>query len=428
MPRLETQLYRFLARLAARQLGRLDPVLSVYARRSVACGEVVFGNSDIDLHLLLKPCSSLDQEAHSLLNIATHYVRLKRLLPCVGDCNVSTRAELENWYRARPYTWYRDREWLKLYGEDWARPGVVLSGSTERDSLLWWFFWAWERLPGFFRAGNVRSCCNLFLDMINVYGLYVGAFDVPQRRAEVLRYWRTFCPPSKELDAFVRGFAVGFRGRYRSLLCWLYNESLKLSDALSEHVTRILGGGGCDAEVRSQVPFSFTARTYLLVNPFREKQAAQAFDAMQRRSEVFVTTEKALKLYLYHRNPWEYYLLRANNPHIPLAPPPEEALQQSVRFALHKEVPRSAGFSIGRKADRSPTIGLQYAQCRLYVEHRRVAASAEQLVQQYQQHYGAWPYRGGASHNVYFLQDYPVACQTIEELSQHAAYGLRLKT
>jgi len=421
MPGLETRLYRVLARLAARQLGRLDPILSVYARRSVACGEVVFGGSDIDLHLLLKPSPTLDQEAHILRDIATRYIRLKRLLPCVGDCNVSTRAELDSWYRNRPYTWYRDREWLKLYGEDWTRPSVALNDDTVRDSLLWWFFWAWERLPGFFRAGNVRSCCNLFLDMVNVYGLYVQALVASTSRTAVLRYWRTLCPPSRELDALARGFAVGFRGQYRSLLRWLYSESLKLGEALSERVIRTLEGRGCDAEMHSRVPFNFAARSYLLVNPSREDHVAQALETMQRRADVFVTTENALKLYLYHRNPWEYHLLQAENLRFPLSPPPAEALQHSVRFALHKEVPRSAGFSIGRRVNRSATIGLQYAQCRLYVEQGKVATSAEDLRQQYQQHYCAWPYAGVSSRDSYFLQDYPLACKTIEDLSRQIA-------
>jgi hypothetical protein len=73
--------------------------------------------------------------------------------------------------------------------------------------------------------------------------------------------------------------------------------------------------------------------------------------------------------------------------------------------------------------DRSATVGLQYAQCQLYVEHGKVATSAAELRQQYQQHYGAWPYASVASRDSYFLQDYPIACKTIEDLSQRVACG-----
>ncbi|MBI3801608.1 MAG: hypothetical protein HY268_32130 [Deltaproteobacteria bacterium] len=418
MPNLGTTIYRFIAWIAARQLGRLDPVLSVYVRRSVACSEVAFGRSDIDLHILIKPLPDIKVEAEVLRNLAVFYARLKRLFPCLGDCNVSTRAELESLYRNRPYTWYRDRGWLRVYGEEFVRPYGTLTTATAHDSLLWWFFWAWERLPGFFRAGNVRTCCNLFLDMVNVYGLYIGALHAPQRRAAVLQYWRTLCPPSQELEILTRSFSAGFLGRYRPLLPWLYTEGLKLCNALFLHVPHPLEGEGCGATIHSQVPFSFAPRTYLLVDPLRAEQVTSALAAMQRDAQVFVTTEKALKLSFFHRNPWEYYTIKAHHQDFPCAPPPAGALQQVMHLSLHKEHPRSAGFSIGGKTDRSRTIGPQYAQYRLYTEYGRVAASAEQLIQQYQRHYGAWPYKGVASRDEYFLHDYPVACRAIEDLSR----------
>jgi predicted nucleotidyltransferase len=217
-----TKIYRFIANVAARQLGRFAPVQSVYTRRSVACGEVTFGKSDLDLHILIEPLPSVQTEARFLRDLAARYVGLERIFPCLDQwCHVSTRAELESWYRSQPYIWYRNRGWLNLYGEQFERPRLPLTEGEERDSLLWWFFWAWERLPGFYRVGNLRTCCNLFLDMVNVYGLYVGAFNVPQRRAEVLQYWQTLYPPARESATLARGFSTGFRGRYRPLLHWL---------------------------------------------------------------------------------------------------------------------------------------------------------------------------------------------------------------
>jgi predicted nucleotidyltransferase len=109
MPNVDTRLYRCIAKIAAGQFGRFDPVLSVYTRRSVACGEVVLGRSDIDLHVLIKPFPDVYAEAKFLRDFAARYTALKRVLPCLGDCEVSTEAELESWYRSRPYTWYRDR-------------------------------------------------------------------------------------------------------------------------------------------------------------------------------------------------------------------------------------------------------------------------------------------------------------------------------
>jgi predicted nucleotidyltransferase len=418
MPGVETRLYQFIGRIAAVFLGRLDPVVSVYTRRSVACGEVVFGRSDIDLHILFAPFADVNAEARFLKDLAVRHAGLKRLLLCLGDCDASTQEELAYWYQTRPYIWYRDRGWLKLYGKEAARSPGTLTSSEERDSLVTWFFWAWERLPGFYRAENVRTCCNLFLDMVNAYGLYIGAFDAPQRRAEVLRYWRGSLPPSREREELQRGFHSGFRGNYRALTSWLYRESLRLCDTLYAHVAQKLEGEGCRAEVRSCVPFAFSQKRYFLVDPLRLAEVAQALTVMQKSPEVCVTTEKTLKLYLYHRNPWEYEAIRTHEPAFPLSPPPPEAFRRGIRRALHREIPRRAGFSIGKKTDRGSTIGYHYAQCRMYSDYGKVAATATDLVQQYERSYGTWPYKGNAARDDYFLHDYPIICKTIDDLSR----------
>lgn len=418
MPGIETRLYRFIAKIAASLVGTLDPVLGVYTRRSVTCDEVVFGKSDIDLHILIKPFPEVRSEALFLRDLTATFRRVKRLLPCVGHCEVSTTAELSYWYESRPYTWYRDRGWLKLYGAEFERPRVPLSDGKRRDSLLWWFFQVWESLPEFYRAGDVRNCCHQFLDMLNAYGLYVGAFDTPKRRADVLRYWQTFNPPAREYEELWRAFHKGFRGNYRALNQWIYRESLKLCDALAPQVIKKLEGEGGSVELQSQVPFGFSRRTYLLVNPLQPEEVRQALFAMQRRPEVCVTTAQTLTLYLYHRNPWEYYTMQGQNRPFSFSSPSSEALQRAVGFCLHREVPRRAMFTLGRKADRSSAIGYQYAQCRLYSDRGTVAADAADLVRQYERCYGTWPYKGSASRDDYFLHDYPVICKTIEDLSR----------
>src|SRR5262249_41519484 len=151
MPQVETRLYRFFAKIAAQQLGRLESVLGVYARRSVACGEVNFGKSDIDFYILIQPSADILTEARNLRDLARRFATLKKVIPCLGQGDVSTPTELQHWYQTRPYTWYRDRGWLWLYGQHYERPHVALTDGQQRDSLLWWFFQVWEYLPGFYR-------------------------------------------------------------------------------------------------------------------------------------------------------------------------------------------------------------------------------------------------------------------------------------
>ncbi|MBI3801606.1 MAG: hypothetical protein HY268_32120 [Deltaproteobacteria bacterium] len=418
MPGTETQLYRFFAKIAALLLGRMNPVVSVYVRRSVACGEVVLRKSDIDLHVLIKPFADVSTEAEFLRDFTRKFLTLKRRLPGMGHCEVSTFAELAHWYQIRAYSWYRDRGWLRLYGQECERPQVSLSDEECRDSLLWWFFQVWESLPAFYRTGDVRNCCNQLLDMVNAYGFYIGAFTTPQRRADLLQYWQKVSPPTCESSELRTAYRHGFRGDYRALKPWLYQETLRLSDTLYAHVVRKLEGEGCPSELHSHVPFAFSRRTYRLVDPLCPADVTRALTDMEKNPGVCVTTEKALKLYLYHRNPWEYYSLQAHNQPFPFSPPPPEALQRAVRFSLHREVPRRAGFAIGRKIDRNPTIGLQSAQCRLYLEQGKIAVSAADLLQQYKLACGTWPYREISSLDDYFLYTYPEVCRTIAEISQ----------
>jgi hypothetical protein len=416
VPHVETGIYRVLAKLAARSLGALPSVRSIYTRRSVACGEVVFGHSDIDLHAIIEPPPSLHAEAEFLRQFADRFAALKRLIACLGDCDVSTPAELESWYRLRPYTVYRDRAWLRLFGEAYERP-VAANGAGD-DSLLWWFFWAWERLPEFYRSGNVRTCCNLFIDMVNAYGVYVGAFRKPKSRAEVLHHWRAAGPPSEQRNEIWRAFRNGFRGAPRALKRSIYLESLQLCEvAAAQGAARIEDDLGA-TEVCCQVPFSFSERRYLLVNLQKREQVERALDTMQRDVTVFVTTAPALKLYLYQRNPWEYYALRRPPRERGSFSPPPAALRRAMVICLNKERPRAAGFSVGRRHGHCAAIGRQYAQYRLQVDHGIVAASAAELPRQYQACYGRWPYTGTSSRATYFERDYRVLCETIDGITR----------
>jgi predicted nucleotidyltransferase len=122
----QTAAYRAIAGVAARTLGRLEGVIGVYARRSVATGEVAFGRSDIDLHILIAPSSSAEAEGELLANLVARYNRMRRVAPVLGHAWVSTREDLERWYIEQPAEWYRDRAWLRLYGEEFERPRCTL--------------------------------------------------------------------------------------------------------------------------------------------------------------------------------------------------------------------------------------------------------------------------------------------------------------
>jgi hypothetical protein len=305
---------------------------------------------------------------------------------------------------------------LKLYGKDFVRPDPRLSGQAERDSLLWWFLWAWERFPRFAQLRSVRTCSNLFLDMLNAYWLYTGKVTGVLSRAALGRLWLSQCPPSEEGRAWQRAARRGFWGDHGFLLPWLYAENLKLSETLTRQTGPLLEGTSGGRDLQTQVPFSFSPRHYLLVDPSRHHDVRDAFAAMQRDPGMFLTSENALKLYLQHRNPWEYTVLRKQNRDFAMAPPSNVSWQRAVSVALHREIPRGAGFSARWTADHGRAIGLRYAQCRLYADHGVVALGPEDLVRRYELHHGRWPYTGQPSRDDYCLRDYPITCTTIDAL------------
>jgi len=418
MSRLSTALYRLVAQAVASRLGALDCVASVYVRRSVACGEVVFGRSDIDVHILIHPFTDLQEEAQALLRLTDCLARLRRLFPILGDCDVSTRAELERWYQLRPFTWYRDRGWLKLHGAEFARPHVSLSDGDARDSLLWWFFWAWEQLPQFFRTEDVHTCRNLFLDMVNAALLYTGEFKEAKSRAEVWRHWRVAkTTPRARTARLPRRWPSSLETR-RNFLRQLYRESLDLGRMLADHVEGTLAMEKNVPHLRCLSPFTFAEKNYLLLDPFQQDRVEDALTAMKHDATVFATTPAALALYWRHRNPWEYYTVLDATPPSSFPPPSGRALHHSLQASLTPEIPRRIGCTLGRKGRGSMAIGLQYAQHELYADHRIISRNAEELMSQYQLHYGAWPYSGTVLRTVYFQYDYPRLCRTIDSLAR----------
>jgi predicted nucleotidyltransferase len=407
--RIDTEIYRALARVVARRLGRAESVLSVYARRSVAAGAVVLGRSDIDLHVIVARPSTLEEEAELLLDLSERFRRIKAVVPVLGHFDVSTREELERWYREQPFHRFRDRGWLRLYGEAFERPRGAIDGPA-RSRVLWWYFWAAQQLPHNFRVGNARTCFNLVLDMFDAYRLFTGESG-SLSRAELVRAWFDSGPSTEDRAAIVRASGRGFRAHRGAALEPLYRESLALHGRLSARV-RDRVAASASGTVASRVPPAFDARTYLLVDPASEDAVQRGLQAMRRDESVWLVTEEALQLYLFHRNPWECATLSAADGDLELAQPPEAAFEQAVRFSLYREIPRHYGM-LGHVGH----IGPLYSQARLYADESFVASAAGELQDAYRERYGTTLTTAGPRER-YFRHEYPPVCRVIDELRE----------
>jgi hypothetical protein len=202
----------------------------------------------------------------------------------------------------------------------------------------------------------------------------------------------------------------------RQLTRLLYQESLILCHLLATQIERKLHIMRREIRLHCAAPFTFTARTYVLVEPLQTEQTEQAVIAMEQDPSVFVTTAEVLALYWYHRNPWEYYTMRESHPSHAFSPPPEQVLRHSAQVALTREIPRRVGCALGWKVRNSTAVSLRYAQHRLYVDQGIILSRAEEVQQQYRRCYGSWPYTGTDSRTTYFLHDYPLLCESIDEV------------
>ncbi len=406
--RLGTDLYRSLGRLAARSFGSIDAVVGVYARRSVAVGEVAPGRSDIDLHVLIADPASVDAEAELMLALAERLRLLRRSVRVLGHFDVSTRGELERWYAEQPAYWYRDRAWLHLWGDEFERPRTELEGAR-KDALLWQFFALWEQFTWRFRADDARRCSNVFLDMFDMLRLYEGRSREPLGRAELAELWYASGPPSRERTAIFGAQHRRVRAHPRETLEPLFRESLALHEVACRDSSGVIEGL-TNGSLASHVPPSFSPRTILVIDPDDRAAVEAAIAAVRKDERVWPLPESAIRTYLTHRNPWEYAPLVAANPGLALAEPPADAFRRSVRIILYKELPRHFGF-----AGNHQLVGNLYAQRRLYTTDGIVVASAEELADAYRERFGVSP-RTDGTQAVYFRTHYPRIQEVIDEL------------
>ena len=242
-PRAETAVYRVIAAGAARLLGRLDGVRSVYARRSVASGEVVLGRSDVDLHVIVEPFADLEQEGRALAVLARRVRLLRRLLPILGDCDVSTPAELDVWYRGRPGNWYRDRGWRRLWGEPYERPGPPSDLGAARESIARWAVLALQKLPELVHLGLAHHATNVAADLLYARSLLRGG-PGNERRLGVLDRWRCEDPSDPRRQRLVAAYADACRRDRAGIVPLVQQLVLELADALAADLGIATGSDG----------------------------------------------------------------------------------------------------------------------------------------------------------------------------------------
>jgi len=409
--RLETQIYRFFAKMVAKRLSKFDAVLGVYGKRSLASGEIVFGKSDIDLTILIADFDQEKEEASFLCDLCDTYSRIRKVLPILGECDIYNDFDIRAWYCLNTYESFADRNWIRLYGKE-INP-FPLKGNKE-DMIFKFLWWIFEFLLISYRKKTVKGCFNILMELANGYYTYMGAFDEPKlKREHVLDYLVAVDPSCGELRLLQRAFHSGFRGKnYRHLNRWIYRECLSLCDKLYDQVAKKLEGEVKCSQIFSYSPPDFLATKYLVVRSSTEREIEDCLEIMERDQQAVLITDKLLNLYLYYYNPWEYYAMMMTNGPFGLSEPPAEAMREYVLKQTNKVWPRYIGLT---NAGYN-TLHNLISQCRLYLDHGFISQSEGELREAYKLHYGDWPYREHVSRGSYFAHDYPILLKIIDDI------------
>jgi predicted nucleotidyltransferase len=271
--------YRLLARGAASVLASSDIVRSVYARRSVAAGEVCFGRSDIDLGIVIREAEPPWRDNEQLLALARLYRRLKMAIPIVGECTVHDPESLRPWSRIDSYRASIDRRGgLLLHGQPLEIPVTAV---PERECARRLIFWIEKFLPPVIRKRSKRNLRKIALEMWNAWACASGLVSEPfltRREAAVSMEASGTRLPA---DSLARCFHIA-AGMHRRVLPPIDHPRstlvyrMLLPPALRQRVLIVLTHQACDLP-------------------------AEAFDP-----DSLICTPEALDLYVQYVNPFAF--------------------------------------------------------------------------------------------------------------------------
>jgi hypothetical protein len=192
--RVANAVYLALAGIAGRYLGRCEIVESVYVRRSLAAGEVSFGRSDIDLGIRIRDACAAPGQGEALLPLRHAMRRLSRVLPIVGEAEVFSPGELEDWVRLEPLRESFDRSAILVHGAPFVIPPWTI---RREDAAARFCFWFDRYLPVALQQGHRRNLRKFALEMWAALAVAQGHFDEPPlSRQEMAAAWRRVAPDS----------------------------------------------------------------------------------------------------------------------------------------------------------------------------------------------------------------------------------------
>lgn len=405
------KIYNIITEVIKRRFRRYKEVKAIYLRGSVSTGDVVLGKSDIDLVVLIDKFEDPLKEARFLYFLGKEYLKLKRIFPVLGECVVLDPEDVPIWFGTRTYRIFESAKWKRLYG-NLNIPHQDLKNEDVLYRICWKIF---EYLRRGYIKNDTKLLTFLFLEVVMLVFYLEGKIQKPiVERKRFFQCLKTL--DSKNMCYYKiieKAFRVGFLGRFLNLRNFIYCELISLLDKLwynwcplSDLYLREGTYSTCSA-------FDFVPRDYILIaSPFIETRFKKMLMEVDL-TRYFLVTENVFKLYLYYKNPLEYYTLKLKERSIK-CDIPKEWIDKFIKMRSTRREIRE--FPFGRLSPHQ--IFNIVAQIKLYYDYGYIASDELSLKEEFKRRYKMWPFQNCLDIKEYFFQYYSRLWKMLQEVNK----------
>jgi hypothetical protein len=277
--------YRLAARATAIALQHHPIVESVYVGRSVGRGEVCFGRSDIDLHVIVRTPDPDSADGPELASLYRRMCVLRKLNPALSHMRIFDPQGLDRWSRMDTfYTSLERRSVILLAGKENPIPYYPV---RREDAIRWIAYWNDEFFPVAVRQRNGRNLRKFCTEIWKAWAVARGITPEPYLTMS-----------ESELGARSDPVGAGLLGRIHDpdfAVKYVMNLAGILHDALFPKLRPLLE----PIIFRMPLPPRPFHRVFVIL-----PQQMSSFPAEVLDDQSFIATPELFHLYIHFVNPF----------------------------------------------------------------------------------------------------------------------------
>ncbi len=317
--------YRLAAKAAAIILQRHPIVESVYVGRSVGRGEVSFGRSDIDLHLIVRTPDSESADGPELASLYQKMRILRNLNPALSHMMVFDPQGLDRYSRIDTYHHSLERRsHILLAGKDNPIPFYPV---RREDAIRWLAYWNEKFFPIAVRQRNGRNLRKLSTEIWRAWAVARGITREPYLTMK-----------ESEIEARSDPAGAGLLGRVHDpefSVKYVMNLAGILHDTLFPKLRPLLE----PIIFPMPLPPRSSHRVFVILPQKISSLPAEVYDG-----QSFIATPELFHLYTHFVNPFMNWSIPAELKNMGFLPPGPRDFVRACLFYEQDNMLRFPGF------------------------------------------------------------------------------------